>query len=863
MGTPRISCRKFESIVVAFPMAALAPAFSAATLEKYKGAKPINFRLLLVNLLLIGGCSFVIFASISRYNIVLNDFDRIARTDATSAIPCGAAVPRIKFVLEALHEIADGSFAEVIEDDYVTRVSNALCSTNEPTNAIRAALQAKEIVEHDPDDTNDPSVSETSVTDYLCSCKSSSCNAKHSGDFLRRVTHAYVLSAPAFERFRGGNVGSDTCMLSNNPFSDASCANAVTVNAQLQLAAVNSVNIIAGGSESFPPTSEMLYRLLALGSLEFFDRRLNAGGCFKNTDQKSAIDFCTDLMVKTTDLGTATTGGISNASQQIYYAGVSTSAACDWDTNDAASTNPSMPTRRDRKFNDSYRTAKPAIAVCMSTLELGWLGRKRLMGLPDPVSEATWYPENRGSGFSRWLAGWTYWSLYDANKGKAETNDVHTAFLDLKLYVGYRFAATTAWVIAACIAASYMLFFALVPFSKLVFIRLIRRQLTSTPTDTIMTRPLTTGAIVALVTSILVGLWVVFVDGVNVPYVVDTVCDDYDIAGGPYVTTDERAPDGILGLVLIVLGTGLLIFMGVCRRTPKRQRVMPLAPFSLWPMLALLLILLIAGLILMVDAGNRWWTRESTNVDGSDSKTTKDFEEIIGVILWGVLLLAALTGLLSQRHMAANVMLNVPVGKLPTFALLYVGTGVALAVIAAVFLWPLFDCQLQWDVNEITCGDGVEVKVRWARFWGCIGWGASVIAIVFVVFGAYKILFTTPRKNDPTSAAFNRSKDAELRLLGEKRATKIRMAAEESNQRRFDVAPAPWPPPPRTAAVATGGFFSVGDTSSSDESDIEETNPTPERFTFRLDGAGATPMRTEGAVAATFVVGAGGLPRSC
>ena len=67
-------------------MAALAPAFSAATLEKYKGAKPINFRLLLVNLLLIGGCSFVIFASISRYNIVLNDFDRIARTDATSAL---------------------------------------------------------------------------------------------------------------------------------------------------------------------------------------------------------------------------------------------------------------------------------------------------------------------------------------------------------------------------------------------------------------------------------------------------------------------------------------------------------------------------------------------------------------------------------------------------------------------------------------------------------------------------------------------------------------------------------------------------------------------------------------------------------
>ena len=471
--------------------------------------------------------------------------------------------------------------------------------------------------------------------------------------------------------------------------------------------------------------------------------------------------------------------------------------------------------------------------------------------------------------------------------------------------MGYKFASTSAWVLAACVACGFLLAFGLTPFIKLLYVRFVRRQLTSTKTDTIISKPLTTGGVAALVVTILVGLWVIFVDGgVSVPYAATAVCDDYAFSGGPYVTVDERAPDGILGLVLVVIGTFLLIYMSICRRTPKRSRVMPLDAVSLWPIFALIFIVLISGFILMIVAGDEWWNRESTDVDGSNTKTTDDFEEIIGAVLWGVAVLATTAGLLSQRHMAANVMLNVPLGKIPVFAYAYVGTGVALTILAAVLLWPLFNCAIELESNEIVCGNDVEIKLRWTRFWGCVAWAASVIAIAFVIFSGcarslrlprlprsaptppaphaltstslcirYKVLFTTPRKDDAASQAFNRSKSAEIRLLADRR-----------NQRRLGIAPAPLPAPTRglaapSAAMLTGAVFDNDTMSSDDETDsldLEGTSGTfpaapslTGRVTFNLPmlkggvATNAAPARVSGTVPAAFVVGAGGVPHAC
>jgi hypothetical protein len=767
------------------------------SLEKYAGSAPINFRLVLVNCLLIGGCGYVLYASVVRYNVALDDFDHVARTNVNKTRPCGLAVPRTKYMLESLNEISDGAFAEVKEEGYVNRIQNALCGTNVVVNALRAGLQAKEILEFDPDD--DGLAANASVKDYVCACKSASCNAKEYGDWLRRVTHAYVLAAPAFERYEHGMVGTLNCMRSNNPFAGSVCANADLIGTQLTDAATNAMTLLSGSdSEAYPRLHEQIYRLLALSVLEYRDRANNDGMCFKNTDaQVSPLALCKHKLAEYIAANKAQGDVLAkpNATKQLYYQRVAGTSTCDWSsTTDSAETNPSMPAVRARKFGPNYylSTTTPVLGICASMLEFGWLGRKRLFGIPDPVSNAQWYPENFGSGFSRWLAGWTYYGLYDANKGKAETYDRHTAFLDLKLFVGYKFASTSAWVLAACVASGFLLAFGLTPFIKLLYVRFVRRQLTSTKTDTIISKPLTTGGVASLVVTILVGLWVIFVDGgVSVPYAATAVCDDYAFSGGPYVTVDERAPDGILGLLLVVIGTFLLIYMSICRRTPKRSRVMPLDAVSLWPIFTLIFIVLISGFILMIVAGDSWWNRESTDVDGSNTKTTDDFEEIIGAVLWGVAVLAATAGLLSQRHMAANVMLNVPLGKIPVFAYAYVGTGVALTILAAVLLWPLFDCSLEFESNEIVCGNDVEIKLRWTRFWGCVAWAASVIAIAFVIFSGcarslrlprlprsaptppaphaltstslcirYKVLFTTPRKDDAASKAFNRSKGA-------------------------------------------------------------------------------------------------------
>lgn len=755
------------------------PPITEKSILRYRNSAPINFRLILVNSLLIGGCAYVLYASISRYQTSLDDFDHVARTNALETRPCGLAVPRTKFLLESLNQIDDGAFAEFKEEPYVNRIENAMCGTTHLTNALRAGLQEKEILEHDTADGG--AAARASVKEFLCACEGTSCNAKHYGDILRRITHAYVLSAPAFERYRSGVVDGGNCLRTNNPFASGVCAQSATIETELAEASANTMTILAGSAtEPFPTIEKQLYRLLALSVIEYRDRERNGGTCFKNIDNSaSPLALCQSKL--STYVG-AQGSPIADptAARQTYYADrVSTADACDWSAaaGDSLDSNPSMPNERARKFGTDYYEASttPVMAVCLSMHEFGWFDRKRLFGLPDPVSEAEFYPEHSGSGFARWLAGWFYYGLYDTNKHKAETFDKHTAYLDLKLFVGYKFASTVAWVLAACLASGYLLVFALVPFTKLLYIRLIRKQLTDTRTDTIVSKPLTTGGYVALGVTMLVGLWVIFVDGgPNVPYPATAQCDDYAIAGGPYVTTDERSPDGLLGLVLIILASFVLLYMGFCRRVPKRQRVMPLNLVSLWPMFALILLILLAGFILLIVAGDEWWNRESTDVDGSDQKTTSDFEEVVAAVLWGLIIMAAATGMWSQRHMAANTMLNVPRGKLPVFAYGFVGIGVALAIVAAVLLWPLFDCQVELERNELVCGNDVEVRLKWGRFWGCVAWFSSVVAIFFVIFSGYKVLFTTPRRGDAASIVYNRSKDQEIRAL-----------ADQNNRERF------------------------------------------------------------------------------
>jgi hypothetical protein len=789
------------------PMATVGPAtaggaYNQQSVARYAGSAPINFRLILANILIILGCSYVILSSIAAYNIAVTDLDRIAKMSLTGGVPpCGLAVPRTKSIMVALKEVADDPFTETKEGPLVERVRAALCGTEGITDALRMALQTNEIPasccnEYSGSAPAPPSIDiNARVRGYMCACDAVGCQNDDSyGDMLRRLKHAFVLAAPAFAVYvdSPASAGQPFCTNARDPFGSDVCpleSARAKISTTLADAATTSFKILAGSDVAtapWPDEATMLYSLLAISVIEHHDRTLNDGLCFKNTDGSATpIAFCRSKLLKsisTRSIGTAMPGGCANASLQPYYnSRVRLSDSCTYTSasvvseEDGRSNKPSeltaQPPTRLRYFSSDYSSIEPVYGVCESMHSFGLLDRKRLFGLPDPVGKFEWYSDGHGNSFTRWLSGLTYWSLYDA-KTKDIVAPTDTPYLDLKLYVAYRYAATSAWAMAAIIACGYLLAYAIVPTIKLLYIRCVRRNITQSPTNTIVLKPLGTAEYVALLVALGVGLWILFVDpAAYTPYVVDSSCDDYELFGGPFGSTETRPREGLVGLTLVVMAALLLAYLTLCRRRPRKNRVMPLNPFPIWPVVTLILLALIAILVLIIRVGDEWWSANANKQSGSDSKTTTDFEEVIGAGLWGLFFLALLMGLLNQRHMAANAALEVPAGRPPIFAYIWAATGFALAVIAAIFTWPLFDCQLAWSTNELVCGDGTEVNGRWEYFWGCIVFAMCVVAILFVFWASYKVLFTVPRKRNTANAPFVANKQQEVAQLN---ATKPR-----------------------------------------------------------------------------------------
>ena len=767
--------------------------YSAASLEKYKNSSPINFRLLLVNVLLLVGCTYVLVASIDRYNIALGDLDSVTRDAALGATPCGIAVPKLKFLYQSLKEVGDDAFSEDRESTYVERARNALCATDSLNNALRSALQASEIIddccseypENDPRYVSGDTL-ESNVRQYVCAANSES-NGNGLGDVLRRIQHAYVLAAPAFAIYvDSDNGGGQTCASPNDPFSETSCASndaAVrdAIREELSKAAQNAVKILAGEDETsapWPTATEMLYRLTALAVLEFHDRTFNSGVCFDNVGSGALtpIELCETKLQPSIDagrsMGVALTGGCDNAAEHVYYSErIGTSDSCTYTAStDAVSKRTPLWVQRERKFYDEFRTAKPVVALCAAMLEFGLLDRKRYFGLPDPIGFYEFHYEHVVFSFTRWLAGIGYFALFDSNKDKPLFADKHTGYLDLKLFVAHRYAVTSAWVFAAMLSAGYLFAFAAVPFSKLLYVRIVRSALTNTKTDTILNKPTSLPQTISLITIILVGLWVIFVDpAAGTPYYTTTECGAYARHGGAYASSDTRAPAGLLGLCLILLGAGMFIYTIGFRRPPKRGRVFPLDPFPLRPVIIVILLEITALILLIVRAGDLWWERESSNTDGSSVKTTSEIEEIVNSGLWMMLFFGLVLGVLNQRHLAANVMLNVPRGKTPVFAIIWAAMAITPTVLACVYAWPLFDCQV-YTANNLLCGeDDEEFTSQWSYFFGALTFLGTLVLAFLVFFAIYKVFFGVPRRGDRRLETWNRSKEKEIAELDAKR----------------------------------------------------------------------------------------------
>lgn len=775
---------------------ALRPAYNQASVQRYAGSTPINVRMLLVNSLLIAGCIFVMLSSLDSYNDALADFERISKVVATSGAsgtmkPCGLAVPRTLYIMQSLKGISSDPFVEPSEAPEVTRVRNAFCGIDSVTDALRSALLTTVIPDSCCAEGDNPTETQESINSavksYLCACDAESvgtCSKASDrrgnyGDILRRLRHAYVLAAPAFAVYADTQpTGHSTCTRNKDPYSAAAttspCLKEGFVRGQLAEAAKNTMHILSGepatdADAAWPTYSEILYRLLALSVVEFTDRRENGGQCYRNANSLDPVEFCTDILSSSQakgdaerPFGVAANGGCANASRQLYYSRILESSTCGWtDGTDATTIRPSEPTRRDRVFSDAYTTASPVVAVCASQLEFGLMDQKRLFGLIDPITEFEWFDPYFNNTFTNFLASWSYSGLYMAHVEKTQVVTSHSPYNNLKLYVGYRLASTSSWSIAAIIATGYLLAYAAVPLIKLLYVRLIRRTLTSDKTGTIVVKPAGTPEFISLGTVLVVGLWIIFVDpAATTPYPIKTTCENYLIHGGPFETTMLRAPKGLIGAVLAAMGAGLLGFLLLCRRKPRKKRVLPLKPFNVTPMYVIIVGVLLAIFILSIQAGDDWVRESATDQTGNDSELTEDLDELLTAGLWTLMMLALLTGVLNQRSMAANAALENPFGRVSVFALIWAGLGIGVAALAAVFSWPLFNCEDVFTSNKLTCGDGTRIDVRWNRFWGSVAWGLSVFAILFVFFAAYRVLTAIPKKARGTP--FGQTKDSKV-----------------------------------------------------------------------------------------------------
>jgi len=750
-------------------MAANTATFNAASLQRYKSSTPINYRVIFVSAALIGGCSFVLVETFRRFKVVKEDFDTVNRLEASDVNPCGLAVPRMRFLMQSLKHKGDDPFAEHADAALANIGRSSLCGAETTANAIRVAFQQRSILPVYLDPLS-PTVqdaaaiaSDITTREFVCECTKGRCGGGDHGDAIRNLNHSYVLAAPAFVRYQNG-IGNQTtnCMAGNDPFGTDGCAKYVTVQQQLRAASEDAFKLLRGDPDAtFPDVSQMLYRMTALAVLEFYDRTQNGGACFRNTNGVPAKEFCGIALSskESSDdlgLGSPPDPPATSASQHAYYQKII-------DTSSTTCEKPEEPRVRSRTFASSYSADSPVIAICASTLEYGLLDIKRLYGIPDPVGEFEFASGHFGNGFTRWLAGIAYYGLYHGNAGKIVA-DWHTSRIHLKLYLGYRLAATAAWGFAAVLSCGYVLAYATTPLTKLLYKRIAQKLLLpAAQISTISLKPLGVGEYACTGAAVISGLWLLFVDpAAHSPYYYSSVCTDYADHGGTFPSIAKREPVGVVAATLTAMPSLLVLHLAFFRKKPKNSRIMPLSPFPIYPILILILLVLIFIIVLCVDVGNEWWDLAKRSPTGNSPGALDSFERIMDNALIVLLCLGLLLGILNQRSLAANAAMNVPKGKIPIFAVMWCVAALTASGVATGFAFTFVDCSLEFGIDDIVCGDGSTFLTR---FLGTVVFSLTACSLLIVFFAAFKLLYSIPRRSDVRDATFGMTKQQKVAQL--------------------------------------------------------------------------------------------------
>ena len=743
--------------------------YDAASLKRYEASAPVNYRVIFISTALLAGCSFVVGETFKRFKIVKGDFDLVNRLSDSEVVPCGLAIPRMRFIMQSLQHIGDDPFSEHTDATLALMGKQSFCEAETAVNAIRVAFQQPGITPlYDNELTIEREASNVNVRDFVCKCTRGRCGGGDHGDALRNLNHSYVLAAPAFVKY-AENLGSTDltnphCMgdATTNPFGSARCQQSSFVNNELTEAALNTPELLNGvvDVEKLPDVSEMLYRLTALAVLEYYDRTENGGKCFSNTNKFNATFLC-DSIISSKATEVVPTTAITRASQHTYYKNIllDERTTCD---------GPEAPIIRNRTFGKDYGHLKPAIAICASTLEYGLLDIKRLYGIPDPVGEFEFASGHFGNSFTRWLAGVAYYGLYFNNANKIVA-DWHTARIHLKLYLGYRLAATAAWAFAAVLACGYVLAYAATPLIKLLYKRIAQRfLLPAAQVSTITLKPLGAAEFACTGAAVVAGLWLLFVDpAAHSPYFYASTCTDYATHGGTFPSIAKRRPVGVVAATLTAMPALLVIHLLIFRKKPKNTRIMPLAPFPVYPVVVLIVLVLAFLVILCVDAGNEWWSYAKISALGESPGALESFERIIDTALIVLLALGALLGILNQRSLAANSAMNVPAGRVPIFAALWCGAAFAASTVATAFSFKFVDCSIKHGIDDIICGDSSTFLTR---FLGVVIFTLCGSTIFIVFFASFKLLYEVPRSTDARDATFGLTKRQKLEQLNAQNA---------------------------------------------------------------------------------------------
>ena len=591
-------------------------------------------------------------------NDALTDMINVAKPKELE--PCGVSVPDLADITygtgmkQALPQSRSGS------DAFYNQTKTVLCK-NVIVDALPKLFTGEESGNFGFDDT------EYSMESGICLFGESA-----RMDVLSRIRRAYVRAQPAFAHY--ATFISERC--AGGPFSDADCPQGSSVEQQMHLAATESS--VYSGSIGIS-TRTMLYRLVALATVSYWDYADNEGGCFENKETKQAETLCADAFSGDAFSGLAVppapptsplTGG--NTAYDILYNPEGEVKTCGEvpvrspppppllpsyllsppPPPTPPPPNPPPPVAAPLAMNyGANLTGDPWIVNCLETHKIGLYETEQLFGMPDPQGSD---PSSSQFDLYNTLMHTYYWNNREGGAENPKGN--------LRVFMGARMVLTLIWLVPAICAATFFLASGLMPLLRLIPIastcinQVCRCTPASDPIQPIVKpRELLVIEIIAMLTSVFLFFWVFFCDPFGTPLHQRASCSDYKTTGNVFDDSSRiRLQSGILVGGLVLASILCLLYHLWLRRSKQSLPAIYRKPFTkitaslLVAMLAVLLQITFEGAALGFRLAT-WNTAVKSN-EGPNAieKAAEDFVKSTAILLGGVSLTSLAVGVLAM-----------------------------------------------------------------------------------------------------------------------------------------------------------------------------------------------------------------------